>query len=213
MSTDELEQRATRPSTVGDEPDAGERDSEAKTRHERRDHGCRPVQETYQGLDPPMPRSNGSTRNRWRPSQGCGRAGFPAGPGARQLVVKRFRKEVSDQVKSKLLMASLEQLDQDYKLEPITQPQLDVAAIELPEDGPMNFEMDVEVRPQFELPNYKGLSLKRPVKPITETDIETHLQLLPRALRPDRAQARGGRRDWAITSRPTWCSSARMAAC
>ena len=50
------------------------------------------------------------------------------------------------------LMSSLEQIDQDYKLEPITQPQLDVGAIEIPEKGPMNFEMDVEVRPQFEIP-------------------------------------------------------------
>ncbi len=48
--------------------------------------------------------------------------GFRPGKAPRQLVVKRFRKEVSDQVKSKLLMSSLEQLDQDYQLEPITQP-------------------------------------------------------------------------------------------
>ena len=53
-------------------------------------------------------------------------------------------------------MSSLEQIDKEYKLEPITQPQLDVEAIELPEDGPMNFEMDVEVRPQFELPSTRG---------------------------------------------------------
>ena len=73
--------------------------------------------------------------------------GFRLGRAPRQLVVKRFRKQVSDQVKSTLLMSSLEQIDEDYKLEPITQPQLDVEAIELPEKGPMNFEMDVEVRP------------------------------------------------------------------
>jgi trigger factor len=102
--------------------------------------------------------------------------GFRPGRAPRQLVVKRFRKQVSDQVKSALLMSSLEQIDKDYQLDPITQPQLDVAAIELPDDGPMKFEMDVEVRPQFDLPDYKGLSLKRPVKAITETDIENQLQ-------------------------------------
>ncbi len=102
--------------------------------------------------------------------------GFRPGKAPRQLVVKRFHKQISDQVKSSLLMSSLEQIDKDYELDPITQPQLDVAAIELPKDGPMNFEMDVEVRPQFEVPNYKGLSLKRPVKKITDSDIETHLQ-------------------------------------
>lgn len=102
--------------------------------------------------------------------------GFRPGRAPRQLVIKRFKKQVGDQVKSSLLMASLEQLDADYELDPITQPQLDVAAIELPDDGPMNFEIDVEVRPQFATPAYQGLKLKRPVRPITDEDIETHLQ-------------------------------------
>ena len=63
--------------------------------------------------------------------------GFRPGRAPRQLVEKRFRKEVSGQVKSTLLIAALEQIDEDYKLNPITQPTLDMAAIELPEEGPM----------------------------------------------------------------------------
>jgi len=103
--------------------------------------------------------------------------GFRPGRAPRQLVVKRFKKQVSDQVKSTLLMSSLEQIDQEYQLDPISQPQLDVAAIELPDDGPMSYEMEVEVRPQFDVANYKGFALKRPVKTITEADIQTQLQL------------------------------------
>src|SRR5438270_11332166 len=71
--------------------------------------------------------------------------GFRPGRAPRQLVEKRFRKQVSEQVKQTLLMGALEQLDEDYKLNPITQPNLDIAAIELPDEGPMLFEMDVEV--------------------------------------------------------------------
>ena len=102
--------------------------------------------------------------------------GFRPGRAPRQLVIKRFKKQVSEQVKSSLLVASLGQLDEDYELNPITQPKLDLAAIELPEDGPMNFEIDVEVRPEFALPEYTGLALKRPVRPITEADTETYLR-------------------------------------
>ncbi len=102
--------------------------------------------------------------------------GFRPGRAPRQLVVKRFKKQVAEQVKTSLLASSLQQIDSEYHLEPITQPRLDIAAIELPDEGPMNFEMDVEVRPQFELPNYRGLALKRPVKDITEADIQTQLQ-------------------------------------
>jgi trigger factor len=35
----------------------------------------------------------------------------------------------------------------------------------------MVYEFEVEVRPQFDLPNYKGLKLKRPVRQFTEEDV------------------------------------------
>ena len=101
--------------------------------------------------------------------------GFRMGRAPRQLVVKRFKKQVSDQVKSSLLMSSLEQIDEDYKLDPITQPRLDVDAIEIPENGPMNFEMDVEVRPQFDVPNYTGLKVRRPVAEVRDEHVEQQL--------------------------------------
>jgi trigger factor len=101
--------------------------------------------------------------------------GFRPGRAPRQLIVKRFRKQVSQQVKSNLLMSSLNQIDKDYKLEPIVQPRLDIEAIEIPENGPMSFEMDVEVRPQFDLPRYKGLKVKKPIAELTEKDIDDHL--------------------------------------
>jgi trigger factor len=102
--------------------------------------------------------------------------GFRPGRAPRTLVQKRFRKQVAEQVKSTLLMSCLEQIDEDYSLNPITQPQLDVAAIELPDEGPMKFEMDLEVRPEFSLPDYKSLSVKRPVKEITEADVDKQLK-------------------------------------
>ncbi len=102
--------------------------------------------------------------------------GFRPGRAPRQLVIKRYKKQVAEQVKSALLMASLGQLDEDYHLEPIGQPNLDMAAIELPDDGPMKYEIDIEVRPEFALPEYKGLSLKRPVRPISESDIDHYLR-------------------------------------
>jgi trigger factor len=101
--------------------------------------------------------------------------GFRPGRAPRQLVVKRYKKEVSNQVKQKLLMSSLGQIDEDHKLDPITQPKLDIEAIELPDAGPMDFEMEVEVRPQFELPSYKGFKLRRPIIEVTEKDVETNL--------------------------------------
>jgi trigger factor len=175
MSSDELEREGGSALSVGIEPDTGE---VAKSRLDMT------VEITDAGpckkhIKVSIPRSE--IEQQYTESLETLRKeavvpGFRPGKAPRQLVIKRFRKEVADQVKSKLLMSSLEQLDQDYHLEPITQPQLDLAAIELPDDGPMNYEMDVEVRPQFNLPNYKGLALKRPVRTITDSDVETQLR-------------------------------------
>ena len=33
--------------------------------------------------------------------------------------------------------------------------------IEVPEEGPLTFEFDLEVRPEFEMPQWKGLKLER----------------------------------------------------
>ncbi len=102
--------------------------------------------------------------------------GFRPGRAPKNLVQKRFRKEVAGQVKSSLLLACMEQLDEQYKLNPITQPDLDIEAIELPDDGPMTFEMEIEVQPDFALPDYKSLTVRRPVKTISEADIDAQLK-------------------------------------
>jgi len=101
--------------------------------------------------------------------------GFRPGRAPRTLVQRRFRKEVAGQVKSNLLMACMEQLDEEYKLNPITQPNLDLEALDIPEHGPLKLELDVEVQPDFDLPDYKGLHLNRPTKTISEKDIDTQL--------------------------------------
>jgi trigger factor len=102
--------------------------------------------------------------------------GFRPGHAPRKMVENRFRKQIAGQVKQTLLMATLEQIDEEHKLNPISQPDLDVEAIELPTDGPMFFEMDVEVRPEFPLPAYKALTLKSPVRTLTEADIDAQVK-------------------------------------
>src|SRR5438128_574324 len=77
----------------------------------------------------------------------------------------------ADQVKNELLFASLEQLAEEHDLAPLSPPNVDPFKIELPKAGPFTYEFDVEVRPEFDLPNYKGLKLKRPVRMFTDEDV------------------------------------------
>lgn len=101
--------------------------------------------------------------------------GFRVGHVPRKLIEKRFRQELSDQVKQRILMESLELVAEDNDLDPINEPTIDVESLEIPEDGDFTFEFEVEVRPDFKLPEYKGLKLERPVRTIEDKDIEEYL--------------------------------------
>jgi trigger factor len=102
--------------------------------------------------------------------------GFRKGHVPAGLIAKRFRRELADEVKQKLLVGSLEQLAEDHDLEPINEPNLDVDMIEIPEEGDFEYEFDVEVRPEFDLPDYKGLTIDRPVREVTDEDVDAYLQ-------------------------------------
>jgi trigger factor len=97
--------------------------------------------------------------------------GFRPGKAPRRLIEKRFHKEVGDQVKNEVLMASLEQLGDDHPIAPLSPPEIDPNQIDIPPNGPMVYEFDVEVRPEFDLPPYRGLKLKRPVKTYNDDDV------------------------------------------
>jgi trigger factor len=102
--------------------------------------------------------------------------GFRPGRAPRKLVEARFRKDIGAKVKSELLMDSLTQVNEDEKLSAISEPDFDLEAVELPAEGPLTFEFDVEVRPEFELPKWKGLVIEKPVREVSDDDVEHTLQ-------------------------------------
>jgi trigger factor len=99
-------------------------------------------------------------------------SGFRPGKAPRRIVERRYHKEVADQVKSEVLLASLQQLAEDHDIAPLSAPDIDPGNIELPHQGPLVYEFEVEVRPHFDLPNYKGLKIRRPVHTFTEEEVE-----------------------------------------
>jgi trigger factor len=99
-------------------------------------------------------------------------AGFRPGKAPHKLVERRYHNEVGDQVKTEVLLASLEQLADETDLAPLSQPNIDPTRMELPREGDFVYEFEVEVRPEFDLPDYKGLKLKRPIHTFSEEDVD-----------------------------------------
>ena len=102
--------------------------------------------------------------------------GFRIGRAPRKLVEHKFRKEVGEQIKGSLLLDSLSQISEEQKFTAISEPDLKLDTIEVPDEGPMTFEFDIEVRPEFEMPKWKGAKLERPVREFTTDDVEQHLE-------------------------------------
>src|SRR5262249_30286033 len=98
------------------------------------------------------------------------------GRAPRKVVENRFRDEVSDQVKSALLLDSLEQISEEQRFTAISEPDFDLEAVEVPREGPMTFEFTIEVRPEFDMPKWKGLKLNRPVREFADADIDSQLE-------------------------------------
>ena len=101
--------------------------------------------------------------------------GFRPGRAPRRLVSSRFKSELADQIRSKLVTDAMTQVSEGGKLAPISEPDLDLAAVVVPEDGPLTFEFSIEVRPEFELPKWQGLSITRPAREIGAADVDDAL--------------------------------------
>jgi trigger factor len=102
--------------------------------------------------------------------------GFRPGRAPRKLVESRFRKEVAGKVKSQLLMDSLGQIHEENQIAAISEPDFDLDAVEMPDQGAMTFEFNLEVRPEFKMPKWKGLKIEKPVHEITDADVDSTLQ-------------------------------------
>jgi trigger factor len=97
--------------------------------------------------------------------------GFRPGKAPRKIIERRFAKDVEGQVKGEVLLESLEQLADEHDVAPLSAPNIDPTKIDIPPDGPLVYEFEVEVRPQFDLPDYKGLKIRRPVRDFTDEDV------------------------------------------
>ncbi len=102
--------------------------------------------------------------------------GFRAGRAPRRLVESRFRKDVVEQVKGSLLLDSMTQITEGGEFSAISEPNFDPKSITVPDDGPMTFEFDIEVRPEFDLPKWEGLKVERPVREFAAADIDKRLE-------------------------------------
>ncbi len=104
--------------------------------------------------------------------------GFRAGRVPRALLEKRFGKAVLDEAKQALVSEAFSKAVEEHKLRPVGRPELskDSADAPLASGQPFTLLIDVEVVPEFALPAWEGIALKRPVIDITDTHINDEIR-------------------------------------
>lgn len=102
--------------------------------------------------------------------------GFRKGRAPRRLLEKRFGKETSQQVKLSLLAEASDSAIQEKDLDVLREPDIDYENIELPEKGSLKFDFEVEVKPEFELPELEGIPVDKPKLEVTKDQVETEIE-------------------------------------
>ncbi|HEY8460482.1 MAG TPA: trigger factor [Blastocatellia bacterium] len=102
--------------------------------------------------------------------------GFRRGRVPREVIRQRYAKEVQDEVATSLLSHAMRHAIEDHNLRVVGDPQ--IAELSFDEGEPLKFKATVEVLPEFELKEYKGLKLTKRVAPVTDEDIQHTLDHL-----------------------------------
>ena len=104
--------------------------------------------------------------------------GFRKGRAPRRLLEKRFGKETTGQIKLKLLVDASDSAIKDNELDVLRDPDIDFEKIELPDTGPLKFDFEVEVRPEFDLPQLDGIPVEKRKLEVTNEQIDREIEQL-----------------------------------
>jgi len=106
--------------------------------------------------------------------------GFRPGKAPRSVLERLYRKDVHSDVATKLMQESLPGALQDLKLDIVGSPDIDLP--ELDASAPYTFKATVEIRPEIEPIDFKGLKLKKTLYKVSDEEIDVQIQMLQKNL-------------------------------
>src|SRR5580698_5332570 len=102
--------------------------------------------------------------------------GFRPGKAPRDMIAKRYEKDIQDEVKKKLIPDAYRKAVDEQKLDVVGYP--DIEEIQFGRGQALQFAATVETAPEFQLPEYKGLTAKRETTTVIDEDVERAINLL-----------------------------------
>jgi trigger factor len=103
--------------------------------------------------------------------------GFRPGKVPASVVRTRFSKEIQEEVVQRVLGESFRNVVREKGLEPVGDPHLEHLDPFI-EGAPMKFKARFEVKPQFDLRDYRGLEIDEPQIEVSDTDVDAMIERL-----------------------------------
>ncbi len=103
--------------------------------------------------------------------------GFRKGRAPRRLVEKRFGSYVKDETRSRLVSAAYQEAVEKNELKVLGHPPAEYFEdIEIESGKPVHIEVEVEVMPEFDLPDLKGIEVLKPDATLPEGMIDDEIK-------------------------------------
>src|SRR5256885_16204547 len=102
--------------------------------------------------------------------------GYRPGKAPKQVIERKFRKEIQDELTQALVSKSYHEAIAEKQLKVVS--LTDVGDVEFGDDRSMRFRATVVTAPEFELPDYKNIPVQLPATTVNEAEIETAIERL-----------------------------------
>jgi trigger factor len=102
--------------------------------------------------------------------------GFRPGKAPREMIARRYSKEIEEEARRNLITDAYKQAVEEQHLDVVGSP--DIEEIQFSRGQPLHFAATVETAPEFELPEYKGIPVKREAASVSDADVDRALDAL-----------------------------------
>ncbi len=106
--------------------------------------------------------------------------GFRPGKTPRSVLERVYKKEVNADVSSKLIQGSLIDAIKETDLKIVGRPELEPPVVD--GKGPYKFDATVEIEPEIETVDFKGLTLKKNLYKVSAEEMDAQLKMLQKNL-------------------------------
>ncbi len=104
--------------------------------------------------------------------------GFRKGRVPQKLIERKFGSSVRNETKNQLIASAYAEAIEEHKIKPVGEPEPvgDMSTLELEQGKSLSFTLEVEVNPEFDLPAFDGIEIKKPMLEISEEMVTEELE-------------------------------------